>query len=121
MIASDPLRQPEPRGRHLSRTRSPLASDFLRVFGKSRPVRWRSRAQRRRGRKPPTCRTQFDTTASTRPHIEPLTFLGPLDRQATSLRLSFNVSDADEILDMSSRSRVSNSPKFQFDKITLSR
>lgn len=50
-----------------------------------------------------------------------LTFLGVLDRQATSLRLTFNVYDVEEIVDLADRSRTATSPEFQFDKITFTR
>lgn len=50
-----------------------------------------------------------------------LTFLGVLDRRATSLRLLVNVFPSEESVDLANRPRLSTSPKFQIDNIPLAR
>jgi len=50
-----------------------------------------------------------------------LTFLGELDRRATSLKLLVNASRSKESIDLASRSNTTTYPEFQFDGIPLTR
>jgi len=50
-----------------------------------------------------------------------LTFLGELDRRATSLKLLVNASRSKDSIDLASRSSTTTFPEFQFDGIPLTR
>lgn len=50
-----------------------------------------------------------------------LTFLGELDRRATSLKLLVNASRSKESIDLAGRSASTRYPEFQFDRIPLTR